>query len=159
MVQRLSSLLRKSLDAFSQSRVPLSEEIKLVTDYLEIEKVRFRERLSYSIEIPPGLDSFELPPLTLQPLVENCIKHSISIRPNGGEIRISATLNNDRLILSVWDDGPEFAKESAPVGHGLYSLQARLSAIAGEDASMDVQTPGIGKTVRVSLPVTSCKIA
>jgi sensor histidine kinase YesM len=156
MVQRLSSLLRKSLDAFSNSRVPLSEEIKLVTDYLEIEKVRFRDRLSYSIDVDPTLTMFEVPPLTLQPLVENSIKHAIAPRPSGGTVRISARLDDNQLVLDVWDDGPGFDENCFIDGHGLDSLRARLGSIIGDQASLKIEKQQTGIAVAIRLPLAAC---
>jgi len=158
MVQRLSSLLRKSLDAFSSSRVPLGEEIKLVTDYLEIEKVRFRDRLSYSLDIDPTLLSFEVPPLTLQPLVENSIKYAIAPRPSGGTVRISAKLQHDQVVLSVWDDGPGFDMDCLRDGHGLDSLQSRLTGIVGDQAKLNIVKQDAGTAVTIHLPVAVCGV-
>jgi two-component system sensor histidine kinase AlgZ len=158
MVQRLSSLLRKSLDAFSNSRVPLGEEIKLVTDYLEIEKVRFRDRLNYSIDVDPALAMFEVPPLTLQPLVENSIKHAIAPKPSGGTVRISARLADDQLVLSVWDDGPGFDAGCFRDGHGLDSLQARLASIIGDRATLQIAKQQTGTAVMIGLPIAARRI-
>ena len=151
MVQRLSSLLRTSLDACEQNSMSLDEEIKLVTNYLEIEKVRFRERLRYSIDVQPEIMSFLVPPLTLQPIVENSVKFVVSPRPEGGEIKISARIQTDEMIIEVWDNGDGFTLDSVPRGHGLDNLQSRLAVLFGEKASLSVDLQD-GTTVSVSIP-------
>ncbi|HKR00214.1 MAG TPA: histidine kinase [Pyrinomonadaceae bacterium] len=153
MVQQLSSLLRASLDACERSRTSLAGEIKLVKDYLEIEKVRFRERLKYSIEVEPEILSLQIPPMILQPLVENSIKHAVSPRPEGGEIKIYARLKLKEFVLAVWDDGPGFTAEMIPGGHGLDNLQSRLAVLSGEHASLSVNSQDGGTVVEVSLPL------
>jgi two-component system, LytTR family, sensor histidine kinase AlgZ len=157
MVQRLASLLRRSLDACEQSQVMFSEEIKLVTDYLEIEKARFGERMLYSIDLKPGVEALAVPPLTLQPVVENSIKFAVSPSPAGGEIKISALLQTGRLIIEVWDNGPGFTAEMIPRGHGLDNLQARLAAMFGDEAELCVNSQNRGTTVTVCLPLKGCQ--
>ncbi len=159
MVQRLAALLRTSLDACEQSHVPLREELKLVTDYLEIERARFRERLSYVIEVKPGLDALPVPPLTLQPLVENSVKFAISPRTAGGVIRISARLLKTTLALEVWDDGPGFNGETIPYGHGIDNLRARLLTLLGDETKLSVGSTNEGTSVTVYLPLTGSQIA
>jgi two-component system sensor histidine kinase AlgZ len=153
MVQRLAALLRTSLDACEQNHVPLREDLKLVTDYLEIERARFRERLSYSIDVEPGLESFPVPPLTLQPLVENSVKYAVSTRTTGGMIRISARLRKTTLALEVWDDGPGFNDEVIPCGHGIDNLRARLLTLLGNGAELSVGSRSAGSSVTVYLPL------
>lgn len=159
MVQRLAALLRTSLDACEQSHVPLRDELKLVTDYLEIERARFRERLSYSINIEPGLQALPVPPLTLQPLVENSVKYAISPRTNGGAIRISARLQQGTLALEVWDDGPGFDGERIPCGHGIDNLRARLLTMLGDGTKLTVDSTGAGTSVKVYLPLNGSLLA
>jgi two-component system sensor histidine kinase AlgZ len=159
MVQRLAALLRTSLDACEQSHVPLREEIKLVTDYLEIERARFRERLSYAIEVGPGLDALPVPPFTLQPLVENSVKFAVSPRPTGGMIRISARLTNRSLALEVWDDGPGFDGEMIPRGHGIDNLRSRLLTLLGDEAGLSVDSTEAGTGVTIYLPLNGVQAA
>src|SRR5947209_2350101 len=154
-VQRLAALLRTSLDACERERVPLSEEIKLATDYLEIERARFRERLSYSTDVEAGLEALAIPPLTLQPLVENSVKHGVSPRPAGGAVRISARRLPDGLALEVWDDGPGFSEDAVRRGRGLDNLRARLHALLGEEARLSINSCEAGTTVTVHLPAVA----
>ncbi|MGH9350977.1 MAG: sensor histidine kinase [Terriglobia bacterium] len=152
MIQRLAALLRFSLDAGGRGLAPLREEAKIVRDYLEIEKARFGGRLTYSISIPQRFESFEIPPLALQTLVENSIKHSIAPRREGGEIRVEASAAEQYLILEVWDDGPGFNLAATPNGHGLDNLSSRLASLFGENAGMSVDRKGAGNAVIIFLP-------
>ena len=151
MVQRLAGLLRTSLDACDGRRRSLGDEITLVTDYLEIEKARFGERLRYSIEVEPETEALRVPPLLLQPIVENSIKFAVFSRSGGGEIRISARVRRGELVVEVWDDGPGFKTEMVPRGHGLDNLRSRLAALFREGASLSINGQKGGTTVSVSI--------
>lgn len=157
MVQRLASLLRASLDASHQSQITLADELKLVTDYLEIEESRFRERLCYTIEVGPELESLHVPPLILQPVVENSVKFAVSPRPEGGRIKVSARLSAGRLELEVWDDGAGFAEENIPRGRGLDNLRARLAALFGGGAQLSVGRRDDGMVVSVRVPLDAAR--
>ena len=152
MVERLAALLRFSLDASERGLVPLADELKIVTDYLEIERARLGERLSYTLDVDPDAAGREVPPLSIQTLVENSVKHAIAPRRNGGRIRVSASVAGDRLQLSVWDDGPGFTAEAMRPGHGLESLQARLATRFGAAATLTIARHEGGTLVTVTLP-------
>ena len=137
-VERLAALLRYSLDTNSHPLVPLGNELRIVEDYLEIERTRFGDRLRYTIDVPTEARECEAPPLALQTLVENSIKHSISPRRSGGEIRVSARFEAGELSIEVRDDGPGFDPSALKHGHGLDNLQERLDALFGGDASMNI---------------------
>jgi sensor histidine kinase YesM len=152
MVERLAALLRFSLDASARGLVPLADELKIVADYLEIERARLGERLSYALDLQPDATGHEVPPLAVQTLVENSVKHAIAPRPAGGRIRVTASVAADRLLLGVWDDGPGFAAAAIRPGHGLDSLQARLGARFGAAAGLTIAARDGGTLVTVSLP-------
>jgi sensor histidine kinase YesM len=152
MIQRLASLLRISLDRHTGRFVSLRDEMRLVRDYAELEKIRLGERLSLSIDILPELEHLTVPPMTLQPLVENSIKYAISPRIEGGHIRVSAEQHGGRLILSVCDDGPGFATEQIASGHSIDNLRARLQNMLGDEAKICVHCEGRGAAVTISLP-------
>jgi sensor histidine kinase YesM len=158
MIQRLASLLRISLDKHTGRYVALRDEIRLVTDYAEIEKIRLGERLSLSISISPELEHLTIPPMTLQPLIENSIKYAISPRIEGGEIRISAQRENGRLTVSVCDDGPGFAIEQIASGHSIDNLKARLTNMLGDQATVSVICEGRGSAVTISLPAMNSAV-
>jgi signal transduction histidine kinase len=151
-VERLAALLRFSLDATGRGVVPLDHELKIVTDYLEIERTRFGERLAYAIDVAPEAAGVEVPPLAIQTLVENSIKHAIAPRPAGGRLRIGASVMDARVVLSVWDDGPGFAPDVARPGHGLDNLRDRLAARFGLRASLEVARRDGGTVVTIMLP-------
>ncbi|MGH9345455.1 MAG: sensor histidine kinase [Terriglobia bacterium] len=152
MIQRLAALLRFSLDASGRGLAPLREEAKIVRDYLEIEKARFGDRLTYSVSIPHQFGLLEIPPLALQSLVENSVKHSITPRREGGEVRVEARVAEHQLILEVWDDGPGFSLAATPNGHGLDNLAGRLASLFDENANLTVERKGAGTAVTIVLP-------
>ena len=152
MVERLAALLRFSLDASERGLVPLADELKIVGDYLEIERARLGTRLSFTLDVDPEAAGREVPPLTIQTLVENSVKHAIAPRPAGGRIRVAASLAGERLVLSVWDDGPGFTAAAMRPGHGLESLQARLAARFGAAAELTIAGRDGGTLVTVTVP-------
>jgi sensor histidine kinase YesM len=152
MIARLATLLRFSLDAGQRSLAPLAQELRVVADYLAIEQARFGDRLRYSIDVPPDLESLEVPPLSLQSLVENSVKHAIAPRREGGEIRVTARAAEDHIELEVADTGPGFRLEAMPPGHGLDNLQSRLHALFGSAAHLETGRREPFATVRIWLP-------
>ena len=147
VTERLAALLRYSLDSTGYSTVPLEQEVKVATDYLEIEKTRFGDRLHYSIDVPHYLMQEEVPPFSLQTLIENSVKYG------GGEIRVSARNGNGRLLLRVWDSGDGFPENAhLPPGHGLRNLKERLDALWGSKAAVEFPRDDAGTTVQISLP-------
>ncbi len=154
-VGRLASLLRFSLYDGRRSMVPLGRELKIVRDYLEIEKVRLGERLHYEISSPPSLDEFELPALTLQSLVENSIKYAIENLQEGGQISVIALEEPEGVRFDVVDNGPCFSLENIQPGHGLDNLMDRLEILFGPSANLAVLREDGNTIVRLSLPAVS----
>ena len=152
MVTKLASLLRFSLNANQTGLVPLSQELLVVRNYLEIEQARFGERLRYSIDVPESLENLGVPPLSLQSLVENSVKHVIANCPSGGEIGVRASAGNGRVYLDVSDNGPGFELETIPSGHGIHNLTDRLALLYGPAAGLEVDRHGGRATVRVTVP-------
>ena len=153
MVERLSALLRFSLDSSERNTVPLADEVKIMTDYLEIERARFGDRLRFVIEIPESLSRVEVPPFCLQTLVENSVKYAVSTNRTGAELRVEAEADGLSIKLSVSDDGPGFNADAIRAGHGLDNLQARLSALYGDLASLDIRRGERSMKMTVSLPL------
>jgi sensor histidine kinase YesM len=151
-VERLAALLRAALDATEQGLIPLAHEMKIVGDYLEIEQTRLGDRLSYTVEVAPGAEAWAVPPLTVQTLVENSIKHAVAPRRGGGRIRVRAAPRGDVLILGVWDDGPGFTADAIGPGHGLDNLRDRLAARFGPVAALEVAGRDGGTEVTVTVP-------
>lgn len=149
MLERLSRLLRYALDSQERSRVSLGEEMKLVSDYLEIERTRFGQRLSFSIDMDHGAMNCELPPYALQTLVENSMKYAVAPRREGGRIEISAHREDGSLLIAVKDDGPGFSRDDFCEGHGLDTLEKRMALLYGESGSVSIE----GNTVRLRVPM------
>jgi len=155
MITRLGDLLRISLETAGTQMTTLSRELEFVNCYLEIEKVRFEERLNVSIDVAPETLDASVPHLLLQPLVDNAIKHGISRLVAGGEIRISATINDGDLSLEVRDNGPGLHEPShfRSSGVGLRITRERLETIYGQRHSVELLTLQEGGAVaRVIIP-------
>jgi two-component system LytT family sensor kinase len=142
MMTRLSDLLRLSLEDRGIQITSLRHELEFVAGYLEIEKIRFQDRLRIVLEIAPDALDAQVPSLLLQPLVENAVRHGISRSNEPGEIRISATRNGDTLDLRVTDDcegtGPVDLNH-IKVGLGLQSSRGRLEKLYGDAQSLDIR--------------------
>ncbi len=151
-VERLAVLLRAALDASERGTVPLARELELVSDYLEIEKTRFGDRLHYEFHVAPEAGACAVPPLAVQTLVENSIKHAIAPRPDGGRVCVEAATRDGVLTVGVWDDGPGFPLSAAIPGHGLENLQSRLTGRFGTAATLSVSRRDGGTIVILSLP-------
>lgn len=151
-VGKLASLLRFSLNANQSSLVPLAQEIKVVRDYLEIESTRFGSRLRYEVAVPESLGQIKVPPLALQSLVENSVKHVAAQHAEGATIQITAARTEGRVHLAVIDNGPGFSLESISPEHGLGNLSVRLQLLFNDEGLLNV-TRENGKTVaRITLP-------
>ena len=145
MLSRLAEFLRTTLDGNGGGQVRLSDEIAFTRQYLEIEQIRFGDRLRVEIDVPPELERALVPPMILQPLVENALRHAIFPRERGGMISLSAVRENGRLNFEVGDDGPGIADSSAIVsGVGLTNTRARLSELFGARAEMSLSRSGLG---------------
>jgi two-component system LytT family sensor kinase len=153
MMSRLSDLLRMSLDAEGTQITTLSRELEFVNSYLEIEKIRFEDRLNVILDIAPETLDAQVPHLLLQPLVDNAVKHGISKLSAGGEIRISVTTQDGDLQLEISDNGPGFGSASFRNGLGLRVTRERLESLYGQDQSMELLSPlEGGATVLVHIP-------
>ena len=154
MINRLSDLLRLSLEN-SRQTMTLAEEINFLQRYLEIEQVRFRDRLEVDIDVPAELMSAEVPSLLLQPLVENAVLHGVSQQLDGGTVEITARRHDDRLIMVVRDTGPGFQEEEIQNGRGvgLGNTTARLEQLYGSDHSLHRDNaPQGGAVVTIEIP-------
>lgn len=138
-INQLSQLLRNSLLTERKKTIPLSEELETIKNYLELEKIRYEERLSYKFTIEEGCKEAKIPPMIIQTLVENGIKHGISKMVNGGLIQIMAKHDNNTLHIIVQNPG-ELLNEQSPTGTGLgiENSKHRLSLLYGEQASIEL---------------------
>ena len=134
MLTRLSDLLRVSLETANTQEVSLKEELELLEHYVEIEKVRFQDRLTIQMHIEPEVLDATVPNLVLQPLVENALKHGIAKRAGSGFISLEATRENSMLRLIVRDDGPGLPRNgNMREGVGLRNTRARLKQLYGDN--------------------------
>ena len=156
IVARLSELLRVSLEQSDTQEVPLRQELSFLERYLEIEQMRFQERLAVEMEIQPGLGDILVPSLILQPLVENAIRHGIAPREDMGRLKIAARRLNGMLELKVGDNGPglpEIEVASHPEGVGLSNTRSRLSHLYGANHQFQLTpAPGGGLEVTLLIP-------
>jgi LytS/YehU family sensor histidine kinase len=151
-IERLAALLRFSLDSNLQKTIPLERELKIAVDYLEIEKARFGERLRYEIEVADELKTILVPPFVIQTLVENSVKHVVSVKRKGGEILVKARAIDDFAKIEVWDDGDGFSADEIVAGHGLDNLRSRLTALFQTKARLEISRVNNYTTVSISLP-------
>lgn len=156
MMTRLSDLLRLTLESAGKQMVTLKEEIDFLKRYVEIEQIRFHDRLTVSIDISPDTLDAEVPTLILQPLVENAIKHGITPRASAGRVEVSARRENGSLLLRVNDNGMGFSKQRMPVfkeGLGISNTRSRLQKLYGSSHRFEISNgPSEGVVVEVSFP-------
>jgi hypothetical protein len=155
MLVRLSELLRITLATNDAQEVSVEQELALVERYLEIERIRFGDRLAVVIEADAEARGSRVPALLLQPLVENAIVHGLSQRPGPGRVEVRARVSGSNVVLSVRDDGPGVRRPSshAGAGIGLGNLRARLERLYGEAFELAVtDDPRGGACVTVVIP-------
>jgi hypothetical protein len=155
MIVGLSEFLRRSSEDSHRAQVALQEEVEYLQRYLDIQKVRFGERLRVSVDIPAELMGAQVPNLLLQPLVENAIKHDISKRVAGGKIKVAGSRRGGDLCLSVYNDGSSVPAdwESTQTGVGLRNLRTRLQILHGKESGLQMrQAEAGGVEVVVTLP-------
>lgn len=155
LLDRLGALFQRVQTSTRQLEVPLDEELSMVRDYLELERARFRDRLRVEISADPEALACAVPPLVLQPLVENAIRHGISARSTAGRLSVTARRRADRLTLVIEDDGPgiEAAPSNPGSGTGLANTRQRLAQMYGDDQEMRIERPDRGGTrIRLDLP-------
>jgi sensor histidine kinase YesM len=152
MTARLASLLRSSLDVADRPLVPLEQEVQTVRDYLEIERVRFGDRMKGELAIDESAKGTLVPRFSLQSLVENSVKYAISPRRNGGSISVRASTADGRVRIEVEDDGPGFDPDAIPGSHGLALLRQRLALTYGDRATLRIYSDAGGTRVIIELP-------
>jgi two-component system LytT family sensor kinase len=152
-ITELSNLLRSSMNADKDELVPLEKELAIVKNYLALEQIRFEDRLRVSFDIDKDTLSHQVPPMMLQTLVENAIKHGISKEMQGGHINIVSDLKNDFHELIIRNTGKLNGSAGAE-GFGLSSTRNRLQLLYGKDASFQIKDTGNHEVeARVVMPV------
>jgi hypothetical protein len=152
MCQSLAEFLRKSLDLGIRDSIPLEEEFALASSYLAVEQVRLGSRLRVLAEIDEASRSCLVPPLLLQPLMENAIHHGIAHLIEGGEIRLEATRPGERLTIVVENPCDPDRPRSKGGGIGLANVRGRLDTAFGSDAWLEIESGEEHFRVMVSLP-------
>jgi LytS/YehU family sensor histidine kinase len=149
MLNRLSELLRHVLAKGGTQVIPLETELEIVKGYLEIEQVRFGDRLQVQMQIDDSSLKAQVPSFVLQTLVENAVRHGLAQKSGVGHIRVSTHRENGLLTLQVEDDGVGLAtpSQSRGEGVGLRSTRTRLSALYGEQHRFELTTPANGGTL------------
>jgi signal transduction histidine kinase len=159
MQKQLITYLRGALPQMRQESSTLGREMRLIRSYLELIKMRIEERLTVSVDVPEGLESAEFPPMMLQSLVENAIKHGIEPKPEGGTVAVSAKVANGLLWVEVRDTGVGVERidgiDAPPkgTGIGLQNIRERLGMMyRGKARFTLVSEEGEGTTVRIGVP-------
>lgn len=152
---QLGELHRLMLENTDTPFVPLAREIGFIEHYLDLERLRFGERLQATIEVEPGTEGFPIPNLLLQPLVENAVKHGVARRTGASRVALRVTRGHDRLHVIVRND-PATVPEPVAAGHGfgLRSVHRRLAGLYGDDARFAyIPDHPEGFTVSLEIPV------
>jgi len=160
-ITHLSDLLRFSIQFDQYEKVSLDKELNIVEDYLKLEAIQLEERLRYTFDIDKSSREMLIPPMIVQTLVENAIKHSINNLPNGGEIVVKAAVNNGYLLINITNTG-QMKRIEKPIsseqrrGIGIQNAKERLRLLYGENASLTVQNLNekvVCATVKIPLNV------
>jgi sensor histidine kinase YesM len=155
MLERLIDYLRGSAVAAGAGEATLGGQLALLRAYLDLIVLRLGSRLRYRIDVPPELEAMALPPMLLQPLVENAIKHGLEPKVGGGEVVVRARLHEGEIVLAVSDDGlgVTSAGPTGSTGIGLSNLRERLATLYGSRARLTLEDGGPGTRVTLTLPV------
>jgi len=152
LILRLSELYRSVLKLPETGFIPLSEELDLVRRYLEIEQIRLGARLTFELELDPEATTVRIPPLLVEPLAENAVKHGIGPKPEGGHVRVQARIEGAFLHVVVEDDGAGSSGEKSGGGFGLYSIRERLRLLYGGRGSLDLAPRSGGFRAELKVP-------
>jgi len=153
MLELLSDVLRLVLRAEGSHETRLSTELHFLERYLAIEQVRFSDRLRTRVEVDVAIRRAAVPQFILQPLVENAVRHGISRRTDAGLLEIMAQRDGDTLVLTVRDNGPGLGPAAPASGVGLVNTRARLAALYGDRATLEIaNAAGGGAVVTIRLP-------
>lgn len=153
-ITELSNILRSSMATEKAETVTMEDELNIVKDYLALETIRFEERLKVQYLIDPATLELPIPPMMLQTLVENAIKHGISRQINGGEVIISSEMSELQHVITIRNTGQMVERSDNGHGFGLQSTRQRLSLLFGSRASFDIYNEDTGHVeARVQMPV------
>jgi two-component system LytT family sensor kinase len=149
----MAELYRRVLRLPERGTVALREELAMVRSYLEIEQVRMGKRLSFSLEGEPEALDTMVPPLLVQPLVENAVLHGIGPLPEGGVVRLTASRRDGSTVITVSDSGAGFSSDRGSEGFGLESVSERMRLRYGSRGAMRILSPPSGgTTIELEIP-------
>jgi hypothetical protein len=152
IVCRLATLLRASLDASNEPLISLRHELAMVESYIDIEQARFGDTLRASVEVSAELEEVKVPPMSVQVLVENAVRHGITPKAGGGEIWVTASAEDAKVRIEVSDSGSGFDLTVVPPGHGLDNLVERLNALFGDNTRLNAFKRDGHSVVEMVLP-------
>jgi sensor histidine kinase YesM len=158
MIANLGDLLRSSSELDGAGEVALAVELEWARRYVDLQRLRFADRLTVSMDVPDGVSRALVPRFLLQPLIENSIRHGLDRRPEGLRVDVGAVVLDGTLRITVADDGPGFHDNGTPAGIGLANLRARLQSLYGAGAELRAANrPEGGACVEVRVPVAGAK--
>jgi LytS/YehU family sensor histidine kinase len=153
MVTALSEILRYSLESSRRDKVSLREELAIIHQYVAIAKIQLEERLDFALRVPAGLQGALVPPMVLQMLVENAVKHGLENLPRGGKLTLDLAERDGQLVFEVCNDTPLQAPgKMRGIGIGLHNIERRLQLLYGGAAAMLVEPGGAQFKVSMTLP-------
>ena len=153
LLERLTSLLRASLSRTRRTAGTLGDELAVVRAYLDIQALRMAGRMTYEVDVDPGLEVVRMPPLLLQPLVENAVLHGIEPSAAGGRVVVRAERSDGVVLVGVTDDGVGLDPDTARPGVGISNVRERLRGAFGERGRLALaETPGGGVSAELRFP-------
>lgn len=153
MITSFSEILRYSLESSRHEKISLGHELAIIAKFIAVAGVQYEERLRFTMRIPDALHEALVPPMVLQMLVENAIKHGIEHLPAGGDLSLEAALDGSRLTFTVCNDKPAMTREKPGIGLGLRNIEQRLELLYGSGASLDVSASEQRFSVQLALPM------
>ena len=156
MLDNFIAYLRQSLTASRAQEGTVKQEVDLLRNYLELLKIRMGDRLQFEFDIEQDLQGASLPPMLLQPIVENAIKHGLEPKVEGGRVRVTARRSGEAMVLTVADNGLGFSDhaDSSGAGVGLANLRARLAVLYDGQATLTVADAAPGTVITITAPLT-----
>jgi len=155
-IEILSDIMRSTLSMSEKDEVPLNQELSIVKKYLSIEKVRYGDQFDYVIEISPECLSLSIPPFSVQPLVENVIKHAVDSQFKPVFLSVSVSIIDNQLLIQVLDDGPGISQQPSSHGLGiaLKNIKDRLQILYGKESELKLENrPDKGTTASILIPL------
>ena len=156
MLLKLSELLRYSMNMSEKREVTLKEELDVVRYFLDLNKIQFEDRLSYAIDAEQEALSSKIPPMIVQILVENSVKHGVSALPGGGEINVKSYTEHQKLLIEVSNSGKWTSRGTTTREHngiGLPNVRKRLKLLYGEGASLYISQENERVVARIEIPL------